>query len=403
VSPPRLVLVTRRFWPLVGGAERMMAGLGADLAARGFPVTLLTARWQTDWPAEITYRGVPVVRLPHPPQRFWGTLRYMQALARWLRRHPARCDLVYVSMLKHDAYAAIRAVGRRVPVVLRAEGAGRTGDCLWQLDATCGRRIKYRTMEADALVAPSRAIERELKAAGFPRSRIHYLPNGVAVPPAREPGDRVAARVALAAVDPALNPPDWAPLAVYAGRLHEAKGLADLVAAWEAIVGRWPNARLCLAGEGPLRETLAEQIEVRGLDGRVVLAGTFDQVDELLAAADLFVLPSHQEGMSLALLEAMAAGLPIVATDIPGNRDLLAADRHALLVPPGDPAALAAAIGRLLDEPELAAELGAAARDRVAGEFSLAKCVQEHVALFERLLRAQDDAKTSEVSKTSEV
>ena len=388
MSPPRLVLITRRFWPLVGGAERMMASLAAELAARRFPVTLLTARWQTDWPAEITYRGVPVVRLPNPPQRFWGTLRYVQALGRWLRRHPDRCDLVYVSMLKHDAYAAIGAVGGRVPVVLRAEGAGRTGDCVWQLEATFGRRIKYRTMKADALVAPSRAIERELKAAGFPRPRIHYLPNGVAVPPARDQAARVAARVALGAVDPALNPPEWAPLAVYAGRLHEAKGLADLVAAWGAIVARWPNARLCLAGEGPFRGALAEQIEVRGLDGRVVLAGTFDNVDELLAAADLFVLPSHQEGMSLALLEAMAAGLPIVATDVPGNRDLLSGGRHALLVPAGDPAALAAAIERLLDEPELGAHLGAAARERVAGEFSLAKCVDEHVALFERLVGA---------------
>jgi glycosyltransferase involved in cell wall biosynthesis len=275
-----------------------------------------------------------------------------------------------------------------VPVVLRAEGAGRTGDCVWQLEAACGRRIKYRTMEADALVAPSRAIERELKAAGFPRPRIHYLPNGVAVPPAREPADRVAARVALGAVDPALNPADRAPLAIYAGRLHEAKGLADLVAAWEAIVARRPNARLCLAGEGPFRGALAEQIEVGGLEGRVVLAGAFDHVDELLAAADLFVLPSHQEGMSLALLEAMAAGLPIVATDIPGNRDLLSSGRHALLVPPRDPAALAAAIERLLDEPELGARLGAAARGRVAEEFSLAKCVDEHVALFERLVEA---------------
>jgi glycosyltransferase involved in cell wall biosynthesis len=385
VRPLRLVLVTRRFWPLVGGAERVMANLAVGLAERGHRVTLLTARWQSEWPAEITYSGVPVVRMAHPPQRFWGTLRYMRALARWLRRHAGQYDLVYVSMLKHDAYAALQAVAGRVPVVLRAEGAGKTGDCVWQLEATCGRRIKHRCMKAAALVGPSRAIEQELKAAGYPRPRIHYIPNGVRIPAPRDEASRREAREALATLHADLNVPEWAPLGFYTGRLHAGKGLSDLVAAWEPILARWPNARLCLAGDGPYRTALEEQIEARNLGGRVILAGTFDSVDELLAAADVFVLPSLEEGMSLALLEAMAAGLPVVATDIPGNRDLVTDAQHGLLVPPARSDALAAAIQRVLDDPELAARLGAAARQRVVGEFSLEKSVEEHVALFEGL------------------
>ena len=123
MDPLRLVLVTRRFWPMVGGAERAVAELAAELANRAVPVTLLTARWQPSWPAEINYRGVPVVRLPNPRLRAWGTFRYMQALGRWLRRHRDEYDLVYVSMLKHDAYAALAAVGGDAPVVLRAEPA----------------------------------------------------------------------------------------------------------------------------------------------------------------------------------------------------------------------------------------------------------------------------------------
>lgn len=388
MSLPRLVLVTRRFWPLVGGAERVMAGLASELAARGFSVTLLTARWQRGWPAEFTFGSVPVVRLPNPPVRFWGTVRYVQALARWLRRNRPRYDLVYVSMLKHDAYAAVTAVGDRVPVVLRAEGAGRSGDCVWQLDALCGRRIKHRAMRAAAFVGPSRAIERELQAAGYARPRIHYLPNGVAIPPPRDRAARRDARAALASVQPMLNIPEAAPLAVYTGRLHPAKGLGELVEAWDAVRADWPAARLCVAGEGPLRDTLQDQINARNLGGHILLAGTFDSVDELLAAADLFVLPSHEEGMSLALLEAMAAGLPIVATDIPGNRELAADGQHALLVPPGDAEALADAMARLLGNGSLAAQLAAAARGRVAEEFSLATCVDRHVALFEDLVDA---------------
>ena len=107
---------------------------------------------------------------------------------------------------------------------------------------------------------------------------------------------------------------------------------------------------------------------------------------EVLEAADVYVLPSREEGMSLALLEAMAAGIPVVASDIPGNRLLIDHDRHGLLAPLGSPEHLAAAINRLWDEPQLAERLRAAARERVAAEFSLRRMTAEHLRLFERLI-----------------
>lgn len=385
MSLQRLVLVTRRFWPLVGGAERIMASLAAELAGRGLEVTLLTARWQTQWPAELTYRGVSVVRLPSPSRRFWGTLEYMRSLARWLSRNSDRYDLVYVSMLKHDAYATIGAVGGRVPVVLRAEGAGQSGDCRWQETGNFGRWIRRRCRKADALVAPSRAIEAELVEAGYPLARVHYMPNGV---PIATPGAaaKAEARATLASVNPLLQLADAAPLALYTGRLDVAKGLDTLLAAWELVTARLPKARLWLAGEGPYRKTLEELIEARGLFGRVVLAGVFDTVDELLAAADVFVLPSREEGMSLSLLEAMAAGLPAIASDIPGNRQLITHGQQGLLVPLDDATALASTLLQVLKEPQWAAGLAAAGHASVQERFSLAKMADAHLALFENLL-----------------
>jgi len=159
-----------------------------------------------------------------------------------------------------------------------------------------------------------------------------------------------------------------------------------LVSAWGSVVARWPNARLWLVGEGPFQEELEAQIAACNLREKVVLAGVFDSVDELLAAADLFVLPSWEEGMSLALLEAMAAGLPIVATDIPGNRDLVSDGLSALLVPARDPRRLAQPIHRLLDTPELGTLLGDAAREVAAARFSLARMADQHLELFERLV-----------------
>ncbi|MCL4194149.1 MAG: glycosyltransferase family 4 protein, partial [Thermoguttaceae bacterium] len=312
MSLRRLVLVTRRFWPLVGGAERAMANLATELAARGLEVTVLTARWEPHWPAEIAYREVPVVRVPQASVRYWGTLQYMRAVRRWLRENPDRYDLVCVSMLKHSAYATLREVVGRVPVVLRAAGGGRSGDCIWQLEARMGARIKRRCMRADAFIAPSHTIQRELVAAGYPRARIHYLPNGVRIPPPVDDEAKRRARVALATANASLVLPDQAPLAVFTGRIDAAKGLAELVAAWRMVADRRRDARLWIVGDGPFESDLRRQIEAEDLSSRVVLTGIFDDVSDVLAAADLFVLPSHEEGMSQSLLEAMAAGLPTV-------------------------------------------------------------------------------------------
>ena len=387
MSALRLALVTRRFWPLVGGAEMVMSNLATELRGQGAQVTIVTAQWEPNWPTDVVHREVPVVRLPNPPQRAWGTLRYMMALHRWLRSHEQKLDLVYVSMLKHDAYAAIGALSdTKVPVVLRAEGGGETGDCHWQATARFGLRIRRRCHQADAAIAPSPAILDEMLAAGFPAARTMQVPNGVAVDEPRTLAHRAAARFALADSNPDLAAADLAPVAVYTGRLHEAKGLHDLIKAWPIVLRRWPQAKLWLIGDGPEREELYEQILDLGLHGFIVMPGTFDDVQDVLNAADVFVLPSYQEGMSVSLLEAMAAGVPVVATDIPGNRLIVRHDRHGLLVPPRDPARLAQAIHDVFSQPQASQARAAAAHQRVRDEFSLSHMAQTHLELFQELI-----------------
>lgn len=394
MSVQRVVLISRRFWPLLGGAESVMANLGEAFVRQGIEVTLLTARCESRWPAEVTHRGMKVVRLFQPPTRWWGTWCYMRAVARWLKQHRQQFDLVYVSMFKHDAYAAV-GVGQKLgfPVAIRAEGAGLTGDMHWQINATGGRRIKRRCFEAAAFIAPSLMIHREIVAAGYPRGKIHYLPNGVAIPsegnssPAPTPqAARDTARRSLEEALPQLAIPKDAPLALYTGRLHHAKGLDDLVRAWATVVQQHPSARLWIAGEGEYASELEQQIRQCGLEDSVILAGAFDTVDELLAATDAFVLPSHEEGMSLSLLEAMAVALPVVATDIAGNRNLVDHEKQGLLVPPGEPEPLANAISRLFEDRELGRQLGRQARARVAAEFSLEIMARSHLELFKQLI-----------------
>jgi glycosyltransferase involved in cell wall biosynthesis len=387
VTLPRVVLVTRRFWPLVGGAEIMAARLAGGLHAGGAATTILTARWQTDWPAEIEHHGVRVVRLPNPQARGWGTWRYMQAVARWLRQHRSQFDLAYISMLKHDAYAAVTAArANPFPVVLRAEGAGLTGDCHWQLEANCGSRIKRRCQRAAAFVAPSPAIERELIVSGYSRRRIHYIPNGVAIPEARDAASRSQARADLSEADASLAIGEVAPLVVYTGRLHAMKGLDYLVRAWPRVLARLPDARLWLVGDGPFRAELNDLIGHLGLWGFVYLAGPFDDVEEFLRAADLFVLPSLEEGMSLALLEAMAMGLPVVATAIPANEAIVENGVTGRLVPPRDSDRLADVILELFENHDMARQLADAGRQQVSVRYSLKGMIEQHLNLFEQLL-----------------
>jgi glycosyltransferase involved in cell wall biosynthesis len=385
----RLVLVTRKFWPLVGDAESVMAGLAAELQQLGVQTTVVTAQWDRSWPRQMVYREVPVVLLPHAPRHGWGTLRYMYALSRWLRQHQSEIDVVCVSLLKHDAYAALGALRHTpVPVVLRCESGGSSGDCHWQETVAFGSRIKSRCQLADEFVAPDAFIADELRGAGYAIERTQTIANGVPIGPPRTPANRTTARAALAEAHPLLEVAEYSPLVVYAGPLEERMGLSELVRAWPAVADAWPGAKLWLVGEGTYDAKLWDQIKHRGLAEQAIMTGSFDELDGVLHAADLFVLPSHEEGTSPALLTAMAVGVPMLVTDSPGRRELLAGGELGRLVPPHDAHALGAAMIQTLKEPRSAASL-AAGRRRIEQQFSTARMAAEHLQLFQRLLAAK--------------
>jgi glycosyltransferase involved in cell wall biosynthesis len=181
-----------------------------------------------------------------------------------------------------------------------------------------------------------------------------------------------------------LEPDDV--LVLNVSRLLERKGQAELIDAHRQVVEAYPRARLWIAGEGPERGRLEARIAEAGLDGRARLLGTRDDVPELLQLADVFVLPSHYEGHSGALVEAMMAGLPIVATDTPTNRESVEPDRTARLAPIGDSARLAEAILWMLDRPDRGAALGAAARATAVERFDIREVAARHEALYDRVL-----------------
>jgi glycosyltransferase involved in cell wall biosynthesis len=166
-------------------------------------------------------------------------------------------------------------------------------------------------------------------------------------------------------------------------RLDVQKGL-DLLLQAAVRVG---EARFVIAGEGSERDNLEAQAAGLALGDRVLFLGHRTDISELLAASDVFVLPSRVEGSSLAVLEAMAAGKPVISSAIGGTDELIVSGDSGLLVPPDDAEALSIALRQVLSEPELGSRLGAAARSRVERFFSAPVMAERVMRIYEDLLR----------------
>jgi glycosyltransferase involved in cell wall biosynthesis len=178
-----------------------------------------------------------------------------------------------------------------------------------------------------------------------------------------------------------------AQLIIVVATLKEQKGHRYLIDAMTSIAPRYPDVHVICVGDGSLRPALQSQLQNLNLTSQIHLLGNRYDIPRLLAASDLFVLPSLWEGLSMALLEAMATGLPIIATEVSGTAQVMIPDQTGLLVPPGDSSQLVQAIEQLITDPARATAMGAAAKQRVAETFSARKQAELHLALYRHLLQ----------------
>jgi glycosyltransferase involved in cell wall biosynthesis len=212
---------------------------------------------------------------------------------------------------------------------------------------------------------------------GYPPRLVTTIPNGVAIP----------VDVGRRAPPADLGLDEQARIVLCVGRLSALKGQRDLIEAFASVARAEPLARLVLAGADPAPERPFELLLRRlakhhGIGDAVVFAGHRNDVDVLLDAADVVVLPSHHEAMPMILLEAMARGRPVVATNVGGVPELVEAGVSGLLVPPGDPRALAHAVATLLQDPERARELAANGRTRAIESFSIENAAARVLAVY---------------------
>lgn len=262
-----------------------------------------------------------------------------------------------------------------VPIVLRTEH-------LPYLLTNPGQRARYRRGLAhlDHIICVSAAARDSFIKTGVPPSLMSVVRNGI--PETIEVCGRETARVKLgmAAETPVL---------LTVGRLTEQKNHRLLIEAIPAVLEQAPNTQVLLVGTGPLESALRRAVRARKLHETVRFLGQRDDVPDLMAAADVFVLPSRFEGHPLVVLEAMRAGLPVVATNVCGTAEAVQDGRTGLLLTSGDPAALAGALRLMLAQPAWARRLGAEGRKRARRHFGAARMASQTLDLYCELLGAR--------------
>ncbi len=306
-------------------------------------------------------------------------------LHRWFAR--TRPDVVHVhagiGWEGHGIARAARAAG--VAAVLRTEH-------LPDLLTDPAERDEHaRGLDAiDRLICVSHAVADSFRTAGIAPERIATIVNGVSHrPPARA---RAALRLEWALGE--------APVLLMAARFAPQKGHALLLDALPAILAAHPGCAVLLAGDGPLLREVAGAIHARKLAGNVRLLGRREDIAELMTAADLLMLPSRFEGLSLAALEAMAAGLPVVAAAAAGNAEMIEHGVSGWLAPPGDAAAFAATVLAALADGEHRARVAAAAAARQRERFDAGRMVAETAGAYDRALREAPERAGGRVGRT---
>lgn len=381
----RVCQLISQFAPVASGAERQAEAQGRELVRRGHEVHVLTRAFpglprDEDLGGVIVHRWIrPIALGPLFGLSFVvGTIAAIREARRTFAPH-----LIHTHQALWEAIAT--GAGRewigRLPVLAQPASSGYFGEAL-EMRRTRGFPILRRCAIRNPWFAMiSSDLEREWRELGAPPDRMFRAASGV---------DADRFRPGPSAVEAELPP---GPRVVFTGRLHPQKNLEFLIRAW-TIATRDLGApgTLLLVGDGPDRRSLEESARAAGIGDRVRFVGAVADPSEYLRASRIFVLPSVAEGMSNSLLEAMATGLPCLASRIGGNLDLIEPGRRGDLLPTDHPEPWARTLRDWLANPELAARLGAESRRLVEERHALPRVVDRYLEIYRTILGAGRDS-----------
>jgi L-malate glycosyltransferase len=353
--PIPIVSVMTSFDP--GGTERQMIELARRLDPARWTVHVACFHTRGAWFSRVKEVAASIAVFPVTSFQSPEALKHLWAFARWCRAQ--KIAVVHTTELYSNIFGLPGAALAGVPVRIGNRREINPDKSAAQIAL---QRAAYGA--AHKIVANSRAAADRLRAERVPARKITVIPNGLDFGTVKPHSRRARLRKVIVVAN-----------------LRPEKGHDVLLDAAVEVLRRFPDAHIECVGSGPLLESLIARADARAMLHAVTFLGQRDDVPARLADADLFVLPSRSEAFPNAVLEAMAAGLPIVASGVGGILELIDDDRTGLLVPAGEPQPLADRICRLMADPALAARLGDAAREETRARYAFDRMV----AAFERL------------------
>lgn len=374
--PIRLLLVIPTL--VRGGAEKQLTLLASGLPVGEFDVHVAVLTHTGPLEAELRAAGVPVTvigkRWKLDPSAYWRLRRLMKEL---------KPDIVHTWLFAANSYGRQAAMSAGVKHIVAGERCVDPWKGGWQLAID---RVLARSTER--IVTNSTGVKEFYASRGIPAEKFTIIPNGIGpfAPQKRTSREDMLAELQL--------PPD-ARLIGAIGRLWPQKRVKDLIWAMDLLKSARDDAHLLVVGDGPERWRLERYRDQNQIADRVHFLGERSDVPRIVEQLDCLWLASEYEGQSNAIMEAMSAGVPVIATEIPGNRDLVIPGETGYLVPVGDRAAFTRQTHALLDDRELARRLGDAARRRMLAEFTLERMIERHVALYRELAHGEANRPTN--------
>ncbi len=366
-----VAMISQTYAPFTGGVASQVATLASTLHQQGIAVSVLT-RHMPETPTFEYLAGIPVYRVASTGPRLIASLIFIWRLLRLLRH--LQPDVIHAhELLLPTTVAVIAKWLLGIPVVVTVHSSGAAlGEIARLRRAPLGAlRLASLRRSVDRFVAISRVIDQEMAAAGIDQRQRIAIPNGIDMrhfaPLTLAEKNMLCQRLNLTGT----------PIIVYTGRLASEKRVQYLLEMWPEIRQHHPTANLLLVGDGP------EAAALQAMAGEgVVFVGGVQDVAPYLQAADIFVLPSVAEGFSLSTLEALATGLPVVATAVGAIPEFVTNGQNGCIVPPDDFVALQSALLKLLAEPACWPYYGECGRSRVVQAYGLSTVTTQLQQLY---------------------
>lgn len=378
---PRILLVTRRFWPLAAPEEMKLLERVDAWRREGAEVSVVTPQWDRSWPSQLVVREMRVTRLPYAAKRLWGGYWYLRRLSQWLRQSVMQFDVVVAWRLQLDAIATLRVcTNLRKPVVVLYEGCGESGDASGLRQSAYGPRILQACRSAAGIVAFDRAGHAEALGLGIDPVLCHCAGEIISLGESANQ-TRSASRLHLLESNRDLFTTHATPVGLTVSPLEDRSALAKLFLAWSQLRESHHDARLWWIGDGSRRSSLYSMLGDYDLRYHAVLPGDFDDFEDLFSGPN-FYIASSPRAASLASM-AMARGLGVIASDAVDVRAMLEQDAPVRYFHASDASDLARRLCEACDAPIATQQWGEDSRAWVLRSIGDAhEAAQRHLSML---------------------